>query len=171
MFLRFYLSNSIFLHSSLVHRNQGFMVVEFGHNETTVGLIFVLRFFLVSPQWQRYQQHGHPLPVVCPDLSVWLRLPRTAAQLWTQASQTALTPAGEAHRIAGIQKISRSSSSSSSSVFDMKKCASGGRCLNLFFYTVSINKVLKWRWHYKLSNWISTTSCVVMMDTHLLFIP
>lgn len=60
---------------------------------------FTNSFFLVPSQQQRHQQPNDSLPVVLPDLPVWLRLPRPAHQVRPQASQEALIPpAGGAFR-------------------------------------------------------------------------
>lgn len=98
--------------------------------------LLLLCFFSVSPQWQRYLQHGRSLPVVCPDLSVRLRLPRTAPQLRPRASQTALTAAASRKRQPDPENQPLFLLPL---CFDVKKCASGGRHLKLLCYTGSFN--------------------------------
>lgn len=73
-------------------------------NTVYYSVVLIFLFFIsyhffcissVSLQEQRHHRHDHMLPLVLPDLPVWLRLPWASPQVQLGASQAALTPAEE----------------------------------------------------------------------------
>lgn len=93
--------------------------------------------FSVPSQWQGDQQPEHSLHVVRPDNDVWLCVPRTAAEV--RPSQTALKLAGlDVTATVGSRQWVMSPASLFSSVFYIKKCASGKRPLNIFYTVLTL---------------------------------